>query len=141
MQVFYIFYYSKDGKKKDEHFNFGSSDPRLKGVRYRKVAQRVPLFCLLGTSVVQYHILVQVSSPGPAGKLLSPYQKPVRLFLQLIRNHSIEGSWVLDATGGSGRNLCSFPLFRLIASSYNIIETCHIYFIAYFIFSVQEQLL
>ena len=140
MQVFYIFYYSKDGKKKDENFNFGSSDPRLKGVRYRKVAQRVPLFCLLGTSVVQYHILVQVSSPGPAGKLLSPYQKPVRLFLQLIRNHSIEGSWVLDATGGSGRNLCSFSLFRLIASSYNIIETCHIYFIAYFIFSVQEQL-
>ena len=51
LQVFYIFYYSKDGKKKDEHFNFGSSDPRLKGVRYRKVSQRVPLFCLLGTSI------------------------------------------------------------------------------------------
>ena len=74
---------------------------------------------------------MQVSSPGPAGKLLSPYQKPVRLFLQLIRNHSIAGSWVLDATGGSGRNLCSFPLFQLVASSYNIIETCDIYVFAF----------
>ena len=56
-----------------------------------------------------YFILVQVSSPGLAGTLLSPYQKPVRLFLHLIRNHSIEGSnWVLDATGGSGRNLFTF---------------------------------
>ena len=53
--------------------------------------------------------------PGAAGgKLLSPYQKPVRLFLQLIRNHCTEGSWVLDATGGSGRNLCSFSLFGLL---------------------------
>ena len=42
LQVFYVFYYSKDGRKKDAHFNFGSSDPRPKGLRYRKVAQRVP---------------------------------------------------------------------------------------------------
>ena len=75
---------------------------------------------------------MQVSSPGPAGKLLSPYQKPVRLFLQLIRNHSLEGSWFLDATGGSGRNLCSLPLFQHVASSYNIIETCDIMFLLFY---------
>ena len=80
---------------------------------------------------------MQVSSPGPAGKLLSRYQKPVRLCLHLIRNHSIEGSWVLDATGGSGRNLCPFPLFQRVASSYNVIETLtFIFLLFYFVTSI-----
>ena len=43
LQDFYVFYYSKDGRKKDDHFNFAPTDPRPKGVKFQNVAQRVPL--------------------------------------------------------------------------------------------------
>jgi hypothetical protein len=43
LQDFYVFYYSKDGSKKDDHFNFAPTDPQPKGVKFQNVAQRVPL--------------------------------------------------------------------------------------------------
>ena len=39
------------------------------------------------------------------GKIISPYQKPAKLFAYLQRHHCRVGEWVLDATGGSGVNL------------------------------------
>jgi DNA modification methylase len=43
----------------------------------------------------------QVRSPED-NKFLSPYQKPAKLFAKLFSNHSRDGDWVLDVTGGSG---------------------------------------
>lgn len=49
-------------------------------------------------------VSVKVKSPD-TGEMITPYQKPAKLFARLFAKHSREGSWVLDVTGGSGKEM------------------------------------
>ena len=68
--------------EEDMLYVFGRSDPRP-------------------THLIYPRVYIKAKSPDTS-KMITPYQKPAKLFATLLKNHSRPDDWVLDATGGSG---------------------------------------
>jgi hypothetical protein len=86
-ECFTIGFFSKDGKRSMEHFNFGPEECKNNVVTFPGV-----------TIKLKHH---------GDNKVVNIYQKPRKLLDWMINHFSHVGDWVLDLCSGSGTGLAS----------------------------------